>query len=137
MTVENIDLKTVASSRAGWSGYVFKFLWSPLMDRYTHLTQVVVAVGYSLSQLLLQRRLRRWAFLNPYQQLRWMAALGVVIACGSASQDIVFDAGKPMFYPQKNAAVSVNGYRFGNAGFGGLALYGWPIAGSAGRGCTG
>ncbi len=34
MTVENIDLKTIGFSRSS-AAYVFKFLWSLLMDRYT------------------------------------------------------------------------------------------------------
>ncbi len=34
MTVENIDLKTIGFL-ARRPAYVFKFLWSPLMDRYT------------------------------------------------------------------------------------------------------
>ena len=35
MTVENIDLKTIGFFSLVGRAYVFKFLWSPLMDRYT------------------------------------------------------------------------------------------------------
>ena len=35
MTVENIDLKTIGFFSLVGQAYVFKFLWSPLMDRYT------------------------------------------------------------------------------------------------------
>lgn len=35
MTVENIDLKTIGFFSLAYQAYVFKFLWSPVMDRYT------------------------------------------------------------------------------------------------------
>ena len=35
MTVENIDLKTIGIFSLVGQAYVFKFLWSPFMDRYT------------------------------------------------------------------------------------------------------
>jgi PAT family beta-lactamase induction signal transducer AmpG len=35
MTVENIDLKTIGFFSLVGQAYVFKFLWSPVMDRYT------------------------------------------------------------------------------------------------------
>lgn len=35
MTVENIDLKTIGFFSLVGQAYVFKFLWSPFMDRYT------------------------------------------------------------------------------------------------------
>ena len=33
MTVENIDLKTIGIFSLVGQAYVFKFLWSPFMDR--------------------------------------------------------------------------------------------------------
>lgn len=65
MTVENIDLKTIGFFSLVGQAYVFKFLWSPLMDRYTPPFLGVVAVGYSPPNCCYWRRLRRWAFLNP------------------------------------------------------------------------
>ncbi len=56
-------------------------------------------------------------FLEPVTQLRWMAALAVVIAFCSASQDIVFDGWKTDVLPAEErgagAAISVLGYRTG------------------------
>lgn len=67
-------------------------------------------------------------FLEPVTQLRWMAALAVVIAFCSASQDIVFDARKTDVLPAEErgagAAISVLGYRPGMLVSGGLA----PVA---------
>lgn len=66
-------------------------------------------------------------FLEPGTQLRWMAALAVVIAFCSASQDIVFDAWKTDVLPAEErgagAAISVLGYRLGMLVSGGLALW--------------
>ena len=66
-------------------------------------------------------------FLEPVTQLRWMAALAVVIAFCSASQDIVFDARKTDVLPAEErgagAAISVLGYRPGMLVSGGLALW--------------
>ncbi len=66
-------------------------------------------------------------FLEPASQLRWMAALAVVIAFCSASQDIVFDAWKTDVLPAEErgagAAISVLGYRLGMLVSGGLALW--------------
>src|SRR5476649_2734681 len=35
MTVANVDLKTIGFFSLVGQAYVFKFLWSPVMDRYT------------------------------------------------------------------------------------------------------
>ncbi len=35
MTVENIDIKTIGLLYLVGQAYVFKFIWSPLMERYT------------------------------------------------------------------------------------------------------
>lgn len=79
-------------------------------------------------------------FLEPVTQLRWMAALAVVIAFCSASQDIVFDAWKTDVLPAEErgagAAISVLGYRL-DAGLRWTGSCGLPTAISAGRGCTG
>ncbi|VDZ72155.1 peptidoglycan monomer (N-acetylglucosamine-1,6-anhydro-N-acetylmuramic acid-tetrapeptide) uptake protein (major facilitator superfamily protein) [Atlantibacter hermannii] len=66
-------------------------------------------------------------FLEPSTQLRWMAALAVIIAFCSASQDIVFDAWKTDVLPPEErgtgAAISVLGYRLAMLVSGGLALW--------------
>ncbi len=71
---------------------MFKFLWSPLMDRYTPPVLGRRRGWLLLTQLLLLVAIAGMGFLDPANHLRWMAALAVVIAFCSASQDIVFDA---------------------------------------------
>lgn len=127
MTVENIDLKTIGFFSLVGQAYVFKFLWSPLMDRYTPPSLGRRRGWLLATQVLLLISIAAMGFLEPGTQLRWMAALAVVIAFCSASQDIVFDAWKTDVLPAEErgtgAAISVLGYRLGMLVSGGLALW--------------
>ena len=127
MTVENIDLKTIGFFSLVGQAYVFKFLWSPVMDRYTPPLLGRRRGWLLITQILLLVAIAGMGFLEPGSQLRWMAALAVVIAFCSASQDIVFDAWKTDVLPAEErgtgAAVSVLGYRLAMLVSGGLALW--------------
>lgn len=127
MTVENIDLKTIGFFSLVGQAYVFKFLWSPVMDRYTPPFLGRRRGWLLTTQCLLLVSIAAMGFLEPGSQLRWMAALAVVIAFCSASQDIVFDAWKTDVLAAEErgtgAAISVLGYRLGMLVSGGLALW--------------
>ncbi|WP_313124125.1 muropeptide MFS transporter AmpG [Pseudescherichia sp.] len=127
MTVENIDLKTIGFFSLVGQAYVFKFLWSPLMDRYTPPLFGRRRGWLLTTQILLLVAIAGMGFLEPTTQLRWMAGLAVIIAFCSASQDIVFDAWKTDVLPAEErgagAAISVLGYRLGMLVSGGLALW--------------
>lgn len=127
MTVENIDLKTIGFFSLVGQAYVFKFLWSPVMDRYTPPFLGRRRGWLVTTQILLLLAIAAMGFLEPGTQLRWMAALAVIIAFCSASQDIVFDAWKTDVLPAEErgtgAAISVLGYRLGMLVSGGLALW--------------
>ncbi|MBJ3814811.1 muropeptide MFS transporter AmpG [Shimwellia pseudoproteus] len=127
MTVENIDLKTIGFFSLVGQAYVFKFLWSPLMDRYTPPILGRRRGWLLITQVLLLLAIVGMGFMNPASHLRWMAALAVVVAFCSASQDIVFDAWKTDVLPAKErgsgAAISVLGYRLAMLVSGGLALW--------------
>ncbi len=94
MTVENIDLKTIGFFSLVGRAYVFKFLWSPVMDRYTPPFLGRRRGWLAMTQVLLLLAIAAMGFLEPSTQLRWMAALAVVIAFCSASQDIVLTHGR-------------------------------------------
>ncbi|VTT26408.1 AmpG permease [Klebsiella pneumoniae] len=127
MAVENVDIKTIGFFSLVGQAYVFKFLWSPLMDRYTPpflgrrrgwllLTQLLLVVGIALM-----------GFMQPSRDLTMLAALAVLVAFCSASQDIVFDAWKTDVLSAaergNGAAISVLGYRLAMLVSGGLALW--------------
>ncbi len=127
MTVENIDLKTIGFFSLVGQAYVFKFLWSPAMDRYCPPLFGRRRGWLLITQLLLLAAIAGMGFLDPASQLRWMAALAVLIAFCSASQDIAFDAWKTDVLPPEErgsgAAISVLGYRLAMLVSGGLALW--------------
>ncbi|WP_202302121.1 muropeptide MFS transporter AmpG [Dryocola clanedunensis] len=127
MTVENIDLKTIGFFSLVGQAYVFKFLWSPVMDRYTPPMLGRRRGWLLITQILLLISIAAMGFLEPGSQLRWMAALAVIIAFCSASQDIVFDAWKTDVLSAEErgsgAAISVLGYRLAMLVSGGLALW--------------
>lgn len=127
MTVENVDLKTIGIFSLVGQAYVFKFLWSPMMDRYTPSFLGRRRGWLILTQLLLVLAIFAMGFMDPSKDLFWLAALAVLIAFASASQDIVFDAYKTDLLPPEErgngAAVSVLGYRLAMLVSGGLALW--------------
>ena len=127
MTVENIDLKTIGFFSMVGQAYVFKFLWAPLMDRYS-LPSVGRRRGWLVaSQLLLVLLIAAMGTINPSSGLFSLALLAVAIAFCSASQDIVFDAWKTDVLSAEErgsgAALTVLGYRLAMLVSGGLALW--------------
>lgn len=127
MTVENVDLKTIGIFSLVGQAYVFKFLWSPLMDRYTPSFLGRRRGWLLISQLLLIVAIIAMGFMEPAKHLWWLAAIAVLVAFCSASQDIVFDAYKTDLLTAgergTGAAVSVLGYRLAMLVSGGLALW--------------
>ncbi|AOV97573.1 muropeptide transporter AmpG [Edwardsiella hoshinae] len=127
MTVSGVDLKTIGFFSLVGQAYVFKFLWSPLMDRYTPPLLGRRRGWLLLSQILLLLTLFAMGLLDPQRHLWWLALLAVLVAFCSASQDIVFDAYKTDLLSAEErgagAAISVLGYRLAMLVSGGLALW--------------
>lgn len=131
-----LDLTTIGFF--AWLGfpYTLKFLWSPLMDRYT-LPFLDRRRGWILvSQLALVVALAAMGCFNP-GSLQVMAALAVIIALLSATQDIAIDAYRREVLQDLElglgASMGVNGYRLGMlvAGAGALLVAdhaSWPVA---------
>ncbi len=118
--------------------YAFKFLWSPLLDRVPPPLPLGRRRGWGITiQILLIGAILGLGLCNPKQNLPLMAALAVVVAFLSASQDIVIDAWRveSMKSDQQapGAAVIQTGYRIAMlvSGAGGLliaAYAGWFAA---------
>lgn len=126
VTSSGFDIKTIGFMTLVGQAYVFKFLWAPLMDRYCPPFLGRRRGWLVITQLALAATLFAMSFLNPNEDLYWLAALAVAVAFFSASQDIVFDAYKTDILPSKErgvgSAVSVLGYRLAMLVSGGLAL---------------
>lgn len=127
MTVENVDLKTIGFFSLVGQAYVFKFLWSPMMDRYTPPFLGRRRGWLLVTQIALIAGIIAMGFMQPSRDLTLMAALAVLVAFCSASQDIVFDAWKTDILPAEErgsgAAITVLGYRLAMLISGGLALW--------------
>src|SRR5699024_11598634 len=88
MTVENIDLKTIGFFSLVGQAYVFKFLWSPLMDRYT-IPFFGRRRGWLLAtQILLLVAIAAMGILEPGAQLSCVAAHEDIISFWSTSTNI-------------------------------------------------
>lgn len=126
MTVEGVDITTIGIFTLAGLPYTWKFLWAPLMDRF-----VPPALGRRrgwilLTQLLLMAGIAAMGFLSPAHAPWALAALAVLVAFSSASQDIVVDAYRTDLLKERErgvgAAVSVLGYRVAMLVSGALAL---------------
>ncbi len=118
--------------------YAFKFLWSPLMDRVPPPLPLGRRRGWGITiQILLIGAILGLGSCNPKHNLPLMAALAVLVAFLSASQDIVIDAWRVESthgdQAAPGAAMIGAGYRIGMlvSGAGGLliaAYAGWFAA---------
>ncbi|WP_286133382.1 MFS transporter [Tatumella sp. OPLPL6] len=127
MTVENIDLKTIGFFSMVGQAYVFKFLWAPMMDRYSLPFTGRRRGWLAACQLLLILLIGLMGTVNPNSGLLLLAILAVAVAFCSASQDIVFDAWKTDVLSAEErgngAALTVLGYRLAMLVSGGVALW--------------
>ncbi|HIF9199791.1 TPA: AmpG family muropeptide MFS transporter [Photobacterium damselae] len=115
--------------------YGFKWIWSPLIDRFPvplfcHL--LGRRRGWMLfSQLLIVLSLCGMALSNPQTDLAQLAIFAVIVAFASASQDIVIDAYRIELATERLqaalAATYMTGYRLAMimAGAGALAFAAW------------
>jgi PAT family beta-lactamase induction signal transducer AmpG len=106
--------------------YTWKFLWSPVMDRYT-LPLLGRRRGWMLlTQLALLGSISAIGFLQPQFSIWAIAYLAAVIAFFSASQDIVLDAYRRELLADNELglgnAIHVQAYRLSGLIPGSLAL---------------
>lgn len=126
MTVEKVDLTAIGLFSLVAIPYSFKFIWAPLLDRFTlpflgrrrgWLIVIQVALLIAIAFMSLQQ---------PKQALQLLAINAVVIAFFSATQDIVADAYRTDVLHElemgAGAAVFVLGYRVALLLTGSLAL---------------
>jgi len=91
LSKSGMNLKTLGLFSVVMFSYTFKFLWSPLMDRYA------LPLGrrrgwMALTQLLLFLLIGGMGWLDPVGQVGLVALCVGAVAFVSASQDVVIDA---------------------------------------------
>ena len=126
LTVAGIDIRTIGIFALVGLPYTFKFLWSPLMDRFVPPWLGRRRGWMIISQFCLMVAIGAIAAISP-NELPWLlGVLAFMVAFLSASQDIAFDAYRAdILRPSERglgAALSVFGYRVAMLVSGALAL---------------
>lgn len=126
MTVEKVDLAAIGWFSLTSLPYSLKFLWSPLLDRFTPPFLGRRRGWLLLTQLGLMIAIAFMAFEQPKQALQLLAINAIVIAFLSATQDIAADAYRTDVLTElemgAGAAVFILGYRVALLVAGALAL---------------
>src|SRR5215813_4063078 len=92
LTYRGVDLKTVGLFSLSQAPWTFKFLWAPLMDRYSPGFLGRKRSWMVVTELFLIFGIGALAFQAEHPRVGLVAALAIFIAFWSASQDIAIDA---------------------------------------------
>jgi MFS transporter, PAT family, beta-lactamase induction signal transducer AmpG len=92
MTVEHVNLAAIGFFSLVALPYSLKFLWSPLIDRFTFPFLGRRTGWLFATQLGLSVAIASMFFARPSQALQFTAIVSFAIAIFSATQDIVIDA---------------------------------------------
>ena len=106
--------------------YTWKFLWSPLMDRFSFGKMGRRRGWMALTQILLFLSIGAMGMLDPQQHIAFVAVMASVVAFVSASQDVVIDAYRRELLPDNEqglgSAMHVNAYKVAGLVPGALSL---------------
>ncbi len=126
LTTDGVAIATIGFLALVGVPYTFKFLWAPLMDRF-ELPLFGRRRGWLvLTQLILAASIYYLSTVSFALKPGVFAAIALLIAFLSASQDIVIDAYRTDLLRADErgigASMSVLGYRIGMIASGGIAL---------------
>lgn len=137
---EGVSLTDIGFFSLVGLAYIFKFLWSPAMDRLP-LPWLTARLGRRrgwalVIQVALALAILALGFTDPRDHREWVAVAAVIVAFLSASQDIVIDAYRVELLAAEEqgagAAATQIGYRIGiiasTAGALYLSNFGWRAA---------
>ncbi len=126
LKAEQVDLKAIGLFALVGFPYTWKFLWSPLMDRF-HFPLLGRRRGWMFfTQLALLATVGSMGFFSPMSELGMIVALAGLVAFLSASQDIVIDAYRRELLSDaeqgSGTALFVNAYKMSTLVPGSLSL---------------
>lgn len=126
LRVEGISLATIGFFNLVTFPYTWKFVWAPVMDRYT-LPFLGRRRGWMLvTQVALMLSIAALGMFSPQASIGVIAYLAAATAVFSASQDIVLDAYRRELLPDEELglgnAIHVQTYRLAGLVPGALAL---------------
>ncbi len=135
-TVDKVDLITIGFLGLLGQPYVYKFLWSPLLDRFV-LPFLGRRRGWVfLMQLLLVAFIAIMSCFTPAQHPWTLAIFAACVALFSSTQDVALDAYRTDILPAEERGLGsaswVGGYRIAMLVSGGLSFIiadqlGWSI----------
>lgn len=123
---EGVDLKAIGLFALIQLPYTWKFIWSPLMDRFTPPFLGRRRGWMLMTQAALIASMAGFGLFVPQQDIWSIAALAVGVAFFSASQDIVLDAYRRELLLDAELGlgntVHINAYRLASLVPGSLSL---------------
>ncbi|WP_215782741.1 MULTISPECIES: AmpG family muropeptide MFS transporter [unclassified Paludibacterium] len=123
---DGVNLKAIGLFALIQLPFTWKFLWSPLLDRFVPPFLGRRRGWMLLSQLLLLASIGAFGFFDPHGQLWAIAALALIVSFFSASQDIVLDAFRREILSNRELGlgntIHINAYRLASLIPGSLAL---------------
>ena len=126
LKAEQVDLKSIGLFALVGFPYTWKFIWSPLMDRF-HFPLLGRRRGWMfITQLALMAVIGSMGFYSPVTELPMIVFLAGLAAFLSASQDIVIDAYRRELLSNheqgSGTALFVNAYKMSTLVPGSLSL---------------
>ncbi|WP_092357996.1 AmpG family muropeptide MFS transporter [Collimonas sp. OK242] len=127
LSKSGLDVKALGLFALVMFPYTWKFVWSPLMDRF-HFGKLGRRRSWMmLTQASLFVAIGGMGMLNPHTQVAGIACIAALVAFLSASQDIVIDAYRREILPDSEqglgAAINVNAYKVAGMVPGALSLF--------------
>ncbi len=121
-----LDVKALGLFALVMFPYTWKFLWSPLMDRFSFGFLGRRRGWMAATQVALFLSIGAMGMLDPQTQLAMIAIMASLVAFLSASQDIVIDAYRRELLPDNEqglgSAIHVNAYKVAGMVPGALSL---------------
>ncbi len=135
-TMSGVDIVTIGALSLVGQPYIYKFLWAPLLDRFSPLSMGRRRSWVLLMQTFVVAMLLVLAWMDPAKHPMHVAMIALVIALFSATQDTAIDAYRTdVLLPDERgigaAAVTI-GYRVAMLVAGALGLIlaaslGWHV----------
>lgn len=126
LKTEGVDIKAIGFFSLIQFPYTWKFVWAPLLDRFPILKLGRRRGWMLVTQLGLLVVIASFGWFAPERQLWSIAALAVLVAIFSASQDIVLDAFRREILDDEvlglGNSVHVNAYRIAGLVPGSISL---------------
>jgi PAT family beta-lactamase induction signal transducer AmpG len=126
LTVTNVDIKKIGLFNQVQIPYTLKFVWSPLVDRYSILRLGRRRGWMLLSQLSLIVAIVVMGMLSPAEHLPLIAVAALAVAFFSATQDVAVDAYRTDSLKERErglgTGVFISGYRVAMLTSGAFAL---------------